>query len=56
LHIVVFLLQGFKKDQFKILITTDVAARGLDVPDVSLVVQTEPPKVRYSFLYFIQAQ
>jgi len=26
-----------------------VAARGLDIPEVDLVVQCEPPKVRYAY-------
>lgn len=29
--------------KLKILVATDVAARGLDFPDIDLVVQAEPP-------------
>lgn len=29
-------LQGFKDGQFKCLVATDVAARGLDIPEVDL--------------------
>lgn len=38
-------LAGFRKNVFKILIATDVAARGLDIKDVDLVVNCEPPSV-----------
>ncbi|XP_052783574.1 ATP-dependent RNA helicase DDX50-like [Mya arenaria] len=38
------IMKGFKDKQYNVLITTDVAARGLDVPDVSLVIQTQPPQ------------
>lgn len=35
--------QGFRNGLFKCLIATDVAARGLDIEDVGLVIQTQPP-------------
>jgi len=37
--------QNFRGGNFQILVATDVAARGLDVPEVDLVIQCEPPKV-----------
>ena len=36
-------LSAFREGRATILVATDVAARGLDVPDVQLVVQTAPP-------------
>lgn len=36
--------QSFKAGQLKCLIATNVAARGLDIPEVDLIVQLEPPK------------
>ena len=41
-----FFLQGFREGTFQVLVATDVAARGLDIPEVDLVIQTEPPKAR----------
>lgn len=32
------------------MVATDVAARGLDIPEVDLVVQCEPPKVSFYFV------
>mmetsp|Transcript_1766 Transcript_1766/g.3346 ORF Transcript_1766/g.3346 Transcript_1766/m.3346 type:complete len:823 (-) Transcript_1766:552-3020(-) len=36
-------LAGFREGRFRILIATDVAARGLDIPSVDLVVQYQMP-------------
>jgi len=37
-------MENFRTGKIKLLIATDVAARGLDVPNVDLVVQTHPPQ------------
>jgi len=36
-------LAGFKRGDLKVLIATDVAARGIDVQDISRVIHVEPP-------------
>ena len=36
-------LEGFKRGVIRVLVATDVAARGIDVTDVSLVLNMEPP-------------
>lgn len=44
-------LAAFEDGRVNVLVATDVAARGLDVSDVELVVQTEPPADPKSFLH-----
>ena len=36
-------IKGFKADEFNVLVATDVAGRGIDVPDVALVVNYDMP-------------
>lgn len=36
-------LKRFKEQKFSVLVATDVASRGLDIPNVDLVIQVEPP-------------
>lgn len=36
-------IKGFKDDTYNVLIATDVAGRGIDVPDVALVVNYDMP-------------
>ena len=43
-------LASFREGKIRVLVATDVASRGLDIPEVDLVIQTEPPAVRPSFL------
>lgn len=37
-------LKGFREQEFKILVATDVAARGLDIPSISTVINYELPQ------------
>jgi len=41
------ILQQFRAGSVKVLITTNVAARGLDIKEVDVVIQTNPPTVKY---------
>lgn len=44
-------LAAFSDGDVRVMVATDVAARGIDVSDVRLVVQTEPPEDSKSFLH-----
>ncbi|XP_073005217.1 DEAD-box ATP-dependent RNA helicase 53-like [Typha latifolia] len=44
-------LAGFRDGQFSILIATDVAARGLDIPNVDLVIHYELPNTSELFVH-----
>ncbi|KAK2503638.1 hypothetical protein MC885_010578 [Smutsia gigantea] len=46
-------LKGFRNGNFGVLVATNVAARGLDIPEVDLVVQSSPPKVSVLYYDFI---
>lgn len=40
--------QNFRQGSIRFLITTDISARGLDIPQVDLIVLTSPPQVSLS--------
>ncbi|KAL0035597.1 hypothetical protein WJX79_001244 [Trebouxia sp. C0005] len=45
------ILQKFREDKFAVLVATDVAARGLDIPNVELVVHYDLPDQVEGFLH-----
>ncbi|KAM6442869.1 nucleolar RNA helicase 2 [Liasis olivaceus] len=44
-------LKGFRNGSFEVLVATNVAARGLDIPEVDLVIQSSPPKDVESYIH-----
>eukprot|EP00062_Callorhinchus_milii_P018763 gi/632972584/ref/XP_007902730.1/ PREDICTED: nucleolar RNA helicase 2-like [Callorhinchus milii] len=44
-------LKGFRDGTFGVLVATNVAARGLDIPEVDLVIQCSPPKDVDSYIH-----
>ena len=44
-------LAGFREGRFSVMVATDVAARGLDIPNVDLVVHYEMPQDEETFLH-----
>ncbi|MFA6300863.1 MAG: DEAD/DEAH box helicase [Candidatus Paceibacterota bacterium] len=47
------ILDSFKKDKINILIATDVAARGLDIPDVTHVINYDVPQTYDTYIHRI---
>lgn len=46
-------LRSFKKNEVNVLVATDVAARGIDIQDVSHVINFDPPKVYEDYVHRI---
>ena len=44
-------LAGFRSGKFDVLVATDVAARGLDISGIELVLQLEPPKDPETYIH-----
>jgi len=44
-------MKRFKEGKFKVLVATNVCARGLDIQDVDLVIQLEPPKDTEDYIH-----
>ncbi|RHZ83009.1 hypothetical protein Glove_100g23 [Diversispora epigaea] len=44
-------MKGFREGKFKCIICTDVLARGIDIPQVDLVINCEPPKDVESYVH-----
>ena len=44
-------LAAFRSGTFNILVSTDVAARGIDVPDISTVVHIDPPRTSDAYIH-----
>lgn len=51
MHVSQTTLAGFRAGKFKVLVATDVAARGLDISGVELVLQCEPPKDPENYIH-----
>lgn len=44
-------MKRFKEGKFQVLVATDVASRGLDIQNVDLVIQVEPPKDTETYIH-----
>jgi ATP-dependent RNA helicase DeaD len=44
-------LRQYKKDEFKVLIATDVAARGIDIDDIAYVIHFQLPEIPENYVH-----
>jgi ATP-dependent RNA helicase DDX21 len=44
-------MKRFLEGKFQVLVATDVASRGLDIPEVELVIQLDPPKDTETYIH-----
>jgi len=44
-------MKRFKEGKFKVLVATDVASRGLDINEVELIIQLEPPMETETYIH-----
>ncbi len=44
-------LQAFKEGRYEILVATDIAARGLDIPELDVVINFDIPHVKHDFIH-----
>jgi superfamily II DNA/RNA helicase len=44
-------LHGFQQGRYRVLVATDVAARGLDIDDIGIVVHYDPPQDPKDYLH-----
>ncbi|WP_296646803.1 DEAD/DEAH box helicase [Romboutsia sp. 13368] len=49
----IFVIKDFKQDKFNILISTDVAARGIHIDDISLVINYDVPRDKENYIHRI---
>ena len=44
-------MKRFKENKFQVLVATDVVSRQLEIPEVELVIQLDPPKDAEAYIY-----
>ena len=49
----IFVIKDFKNNKFNILISTDVAARGIHIDDISLVINNDVPRDKENYIHRI---
>lgn len=49
----IFIIKDFKNDKFKVLVSTDVAARGIHIDDISMVINFDVPHDKENYVHRI---